>query len=187
MTAERLGRLTPKQLVGVVGDLLAMAAQSEHERSKRFNDAANDMESKKAELKREKEARRQRQMARDRAWLEERKHNASLIAKDVVEHRSALVIQSHLKGLKARREVGEAMKHERVQKSKQEQQSEFSAALQGLQGTFELNQQRLKSTIMLQTQWRKVMAVRNVQKLKRLTELRNQQKLLAESSGISID
>jgi hypothetical protein len=90
VTESSLNRLTKSQLVGVVSDLLAMAARQEYDRARRFEAATASAEAKKARDKAERVAAARR--AREKA--EESRRRVERAAQTA----AAITIQRHWRG-----------------------------------------------------------------------------------------
>ena len=89
VTESSLNRLTKSQLVGVVSDLLAMAARQEYERARRFEAATASAEAKKA---REKAERGPPRGAREKAEASRRR------VERAAQTAAAMTIQRHWRG-----------------------------------------------------------------------------------------
>ena len=90
VTESSLNRLTKSQLVGVVSDLLAMAARQEYERARRFEAATASAEAKKAREKAERVAAARR--AREKAEASRRR------VERAAQTAAAMTIQRHWRG-----------------------------------------------------------------------------------------
>ena len=88
-------KLTKTQLVGVVSDLLAMAARQEYERERRFEAATAT-----AKARRAREAAERAAARRD---ANRKEQHAASAARRRVESAAATVIQRHFRGHAARR------------------------------------------------------------------------------------
>ena len=89
-----LRNLSKKQLVGVVGDLLAMAARQEFERERRFEKATSSASVRRANEK----AERERALQRERARVEDAKR----LELQKKRNEAAITIQKRVRGNKAR-------------------------------------------------------------------------------------
>ena len=113
VTEERLKRLTAKQLVGVVGDLLAMAAQSERERAQRFREAMHRNALARESTKVLEERSVRARIRKEREWLEQRRRHTDDAARQLVETDAAVRIQRHARGFVTRRRLARKREKER--------------------------------------------------------------------------
>lgn len=127
VTEERMNRLTAKQLVGVVGDLLAMAAQSEHERLKRFQEATQVTTVTREASKMHERKTIKAKIRKEREWLEQRKRFTGDVARRLLEDEAVLVLQRHARGYLVRARNARARARERKMQRYNEMLPELKA------------------------------------------------------------
>ena len=148
VTEERMNKLTSKQLIGVVGDLLAMAAQSEHERARRFHEATKvtnlTRESSKLHEKKSIKAK----IRKEREWLEQRKRFTGDVARRLMEDEAVVVIQSHARGYIVRARNARAREREREMRR-------YNEMLPQLEARAETNRRREAAALRIQSRHRR--------------------------------
>ena len=147
VTEERMNRLTSKQLICVVGDLLAMAAQSEHERARRFHEATKvttlTRESSKLHEKKTIKAK----IRKEREWLDQRKRFTGDVARRLMEDEAVVIIQRHARGYIVRARNAKVRERERELRR-------FNEMLPQLEAKAESNRRREAAALKIQSRQR---------------------------------
>jgi hypothetical protein len=157
----RLRELSKKQLVGVVGDLLAMAARQEFERERRFENATSSASVRRANEKAERAAALQRQR--------DREEDAKGVAIRKAEYAAAVVIQKLARGNATRAKAhhrAEAVKsYERDVKQAERRAKETAKREQAsvsIQSVFRARRARIEAKRLWLQAWAKGRETQNI-------------------------
>mmetsp|Transcript_32629 Transcript_32629/g.39497 ORF Transcript_32629/g.39497 Transcript_32629/m.39497 type:complete len:196 (-) Transcript_32629:15-602(-) len=162
VTQDRLMKLNKTQLIQVIGDLLAMAAQTEKERAQRFDVALVDLLEKQKRQKKQEKDRAARKLQKEKDWLMERRVSLGTMAKLCEREQAAVTVQREFRAFQEKQKQMLEDKKARLKWMSRDPVFKSQLAESSV---------RLKACLTIQQEWRRHYQRVNHIKFKNLKEL----------------